>query len=252
MKKVQSLFFVFLFFAVSVLAQRKKVVESFLPQVSSPAAERAGVHFQGTPFQTLNGTPFFCQLVVGKKNLGVLAPGDLVFDERRWHNQWYQYILVAAICYLDAAMTDYIGVGGRLLMFNEYAPAEWTIRLSDIRTPDGRPLRIPSAPTTAVAPTSRRIKLPREWWASSTGVQVVNNTTSDIAILINGKPVATIGTGGVDYVRAELVGGYSRPLIITITAGAGCTYTEQVWVQRNYPLARQILFGPEYCGWSRR
>jgi len=249
MKKALTVLF-FVFSVAPASAQWKDAIKSFLPQVTSPAAEQAGVHFQGTPFQTLNGTPFFCQLVVGKKNLGVLAPGDLVFDERRWHNQYYQYFPVAAICYRDVAMTDYVGVGGRLLMFNEYAPAEWTIRSSDIRTPDGRPLRILSAPTTAVAPTSRRIKLPREWWASSTGVQVVNNTASDITILVNGQPVATLGTGGVDYVRAELVaGGYSRPLIITIVGAGNCTYTEQVWVQRNYPLARQILFGPEYCRW---
>jgi len=242
-----SLFFVF--FVAPASAQWKDVARSFLPQVSSPAAEQAGVHFQGTPFQVLNSTTFFCQLVVGKKNLGVLAPGEIIYDERRWHNQWVQYFPVAALCYRDNAMIDYVGSAGRILTLNEYSPAEWTIRTSDIRTPDGRPLRATSAPTTV--PTSRRIKLPREWWASSTGVQVVNNTTSDIAILINGKPVATIGTGGVDYVRAELIGGYSRPIIITITNGRGCTYTEQVWVQRNYPWVRQVIFGPEYCSWSR-
>jgi hypothetical protein len=247
MKKVKVLFPAFFLFVVPVMAQWKDAAGSFLPQVSSPAAERAGISFQGTPFQVSNATTFFCQLVVGKKNLGVLAPGEIIYDERRWHNQYYQYFPVAAICYRDAAMTDYVGSAGRILSLSEYSPAEWTIRPGDIRTPDGRPLRIPSAPTTAVAPTSRRIKLPREWWASSTGIQVVNNTTLDIAILINGKPVANIGIGGVDYVRAELVGGYSRPLIITITAGTGCSHTEQVWVQRNYPWVRQVIFGPEYC-----
>jgi len=248
MKKALTLLFL-VFLVVPASAQRKKVVKSFLPQVSSPAVERTGVHFQGTPFQVLNETPFFCQLVAGKKNLGVLVPGDLIYDERRWHNQWYQYIPVAAICYRDAAMTDYVGSAGRILTLNEYSPAEWTIRTSDIRTPDGRPLRIPSAPTTV--PTSRRIKLPREWWASSVGIQIINNTTEDITILVNGKPVAAIGTGVVDYVRAELVGGYARPIIITITNGRGCTYTEQVWVQRNYPWVRQIIFDAGLCGWSR-
>lgn len=250
MEKALTAFLFFVFFPASAMAQWKDAIKSFLPQVSSPAAEQAGIHFQGTPFQTLNGTPFFCQLVAGKKNLGVLVPGDLIYDERRWHNQWYQYIPVAAICYRDAAMTDYVGSAGRILTLNEYSPAEWTIRTSDIRTPDGR-IPVSASTASASSPTSRRIKLPREWWASSTGVQVVNNTASDITILVNGQPVATIGIGGVDYVRAELVGGYSRPLIITITAGAGCTYTEQVWVQRNVQWARQIIFGSEYCGWSR-
>ena len=248
MKKV-LMFLLFVFSVAPASAQWKETIKSFLPQVSSPAAEQAGIHFQGTPFQIVNSTSFYCRLVIGNKNVGVVGPGDLAFDERRWHNQWYQYIPVAAICYLDAAMTDYIGVGGRPLMFNEYAPAEWTIRLSDIRTPDGRPL--PEPTVSATTPTSRKIKLPREWWASSTGIQVVNNTASDIAILINGKPVATIGAGGVDYVRAELIGGYSRPIIITITNGRDCTYTEQVWVYKNYPSVRQIIFGFEYCSSGR-
>jgi len=248
MKKV-LMFLLFVFSVAPASAQRKETIKSFLPQVSSPVAEQAGIHFQGTPFQIVNSTSFYCRLVIGNKNVGVVGPGDLAFDERRWHNQWYQYIPVAAICYLDAAMTDYIGVGGRLLMFNEYAPAEWTIRLSDIRTPDGRP--VPEPTVSATTPTSRKIKLPREWWASSTGIQVLNNTVEDVKIFVNGRPVAVIGTGGVDYVRAELIGGYSRPIIITITNGRGCTYTEQVWVYKNYPSVRQIIFGFEYCSSGR-
>ena len=247
-KALTVLFFVLISLLCGCAARRAGV---FLPQVSSPAAGRAGVAFYGIPFQISNSSPFFCRLIAGGKDLGVIAAGGLVYDERHWHNLWVQYIPVAATCYRDSTLTDYIGAAGRVFTFSEYAPAEWVIRPSDIRTPDGRPLRATSAPTTAVAPTSRKIKLPREWWASSTGIQVVNNTASDIAILINGKPVATIGAGGVDYVRAELIGGYSRPIIITIIGAGNCTYTEQVWVQRNVQWARQILFGPEYCGWSR-
>ena len=196
MKKVQSLFFVFLFFAVSASAQRKKVVESFLPQVSSPAAEGAGVTYQGTPFQVINSTSFYCRIIIGKKDVGVVSPGDILWDNRRWHNQFYQYFAVAALCYRDAGLIDYVGAGGRLLVFNEYSPAEWTIRSSDIRTPDGRP--VPEPTVSATTPTSRKIKLPREWWASSIGIQVVNNSTKDVKIFINGRPVAALGTGGVD------------------------------------------------------
>jgi len=249
MKKALTAFFIF--FVAPLMAQRKDVVRSFLPQVSSPAAERAGLQFHGNPFQIINASNFYCRLIIGNKDMGILNPADVLWDNRRWHNQWQQFFAVAAICYSDAGLTDYVGAGGRTLTLSDYNVAEWTIRPSDIRTPDGRPLRIPSAPTTAATPTSRKIKLPREWWASSVGIQIINNTTEDITILVNGRPVAALGTGGVDYVRAELVGGYTRPIIITITNGTGCTYTEQVWVQRNYPWVRQIVFGPEYCGWNR-
>jgi hypothetical protein len=253
MKRALTALLFFVFFAVPAMAQWKEAIKSFFPQVSSPAAEQAGVTYQGTPFQAANSTSFYCRIIIGKKDVGVITAGEIVYDERRWHNQWQQYFPVAAICYRDAAMTDYVGSAGRILTLNEYSPAEWTIRSGDIRTPDGRmPAPAPTASASAASPTSRRIKLPRAWWASSVGVQIINNTPEDLKIFVNGRPVAVIGTGGVDYVRAELVGGYSRPLIITITAGAGCTYTEQVWVQRNYPLARQVIFGPEYCGWSRR
>jgi hypothetical protein len=245
MKKV--ILIVFLLFLCGGCAAKKAKI--LLPQISSPAAERAGIAFYGTPFQISNSSPLFCRLIAGGKDLGILNPGGLVFDQRHWHNLFYQMIPVAALCYRDAELTQYVGAAGRVLTLGDNTLAEWTIRPGEIRTPDGR-MPAPAPTGSAAVPTSRRIKLPREWWASSTGIQVVNNTTSDIAILINGKPVATIGTGGVDYVRAELfASNFPRPLIITITNGTGCTYTEQVWVQRNYPWVRQILFGPEYCRW---
>jgi hypothetical protein len=241
---MRKVFLVFLFLLCGGCAARR----IYLPQVSSPAAEGSGVFFQGTPFQVINSTFFHCRIIIGKKDVGVVSPGDILWDNRRWHNQWQQYFAVAAICYSDGDLKNYIGVGGRVLVLSDYNVAEWTIRPGEIRTPDGRPVRVPSA--SAASPTSRRIKLPREWWASSVGVQIINNTPEDLKIFVNGRPVSMIGTAGVDYVRAELfASNFPRPLIITITNGTGCTYTEQVWVQRNYPWVRQILFGPEYCRW---
>jgi len=250
MKKIPTmLFFVLIFSFLSGCAARKARV--FLPQVSSPAAERAGIAFYGVPFQISNATPFFCSLVAGGKNLGILRPGELIYDLRHWHNLYVQYVPVAALCYRDAELEEYIGAAGRVLTLGGYTPAEWTIRTSEIRTPDGRPL-VPSTPTHATTTfRSRRIELPREQ-LSTVGVQVVNNTTEDTHIFLNGIRRGTLGTGGVYYVPVELVGNFSRPLIITITTGAGCTYTEQVWVQKYNQWARQIIFGPEYCGWSRR
>jgi len=249
MKKVQSLFFVFLFFAVSASAQRKKVVESFLPQVSSPAAERAGVAFYGTPFQVLNETPFSCRLIAGGKDLGTLGPGEIAFDLRHWHNLYVQYVPVAAICYRNPELTQYVGAAGRIMTLGQNIPAEWVIRPSDIRTPDGKiPASAPTA-STATTPHPRKIELPRET-LSTVGIQVVNNTTEDVKVFLNGVRRGTVSTGGLYYAPVNIVGNFSRPLIITIT-GAGCTYTEQVWVQRNVQWARQIIFGPEYCGWNR-
>jgi hypothetical protein len=147
-------------------------------------------------------------------------------------------------------MTDYVGAGGRLLVFNEYTPAEWVIRASEIRTPDGRPLRAPAPIASATTSSSRRIELPREM-LSTLGVQIVNNTISDVSIFLNGVRRGTVKMGGVYYVPAELRYGWlSRPLIITITTGA-CTYTETVWVNKYSQWARQIIFDAGLCGWNR-
>jgi len=242
MKKV--ILVVFLLFLCGGCAARKARV--FLPQISSPAAERAGIAFYGVPFQISNGTPFFCSLVAGGKNLGTLRPSEIMFDLRHWHNLYVQYVPVAVVCYRDAAETEYIGAAGRMLILGDNTPAEWVIRPGEIRTPDGR---IPaSAPTTSAPtmPRSRKIELPREA-LSTLGVQVVNNTTSDISVFVNGVRRGTVATGGVYYAPAELVGNFSRPLIITIT-GAGCTYTETVWVQKYNQWARQIIFDAGLCG----
>jgi len=250
MKKVKVLFSAFFLFVVSVMAQWKDAARSFLPQVSSPAAERAGVTYQGTPFQIFNSTLFFCQLVAGGKDLGLVGSGGLVFDQRHLHNLWVQYIPVAAVCYRDAELTQYVGAAGRVFAFSEYAPVEWIIRPSDIRTPDGKiPASAPTAPT-ATTPHPRKIELPRET-LSTVGIQVVNNTTEDVQVFLNGVRRGTVSTGGLYYASVNIVGNFSRPLIITITGAGNCAYTEQVWVQRNVQWARQIIFGPEYCGWSR-
>jgi hypothetical protein len=243
MKKV--ILIVFLIFLCGGCAARKAKI--FLPQVTSPAAERAGLAFQGTPFQILNGAPFFCQLVAGGKNLGLVGPGDLVFDQRHLHNLWAQYIPVAAVCYRDATLTDYVGAAGRIMTLGQNIPAEWVIRSSDIQTPDGRP--VPTPIPSAASPTSRRIKLLRES-LSVVGIQIINNAAADVKIFINGKPIAVLGTGGVYHTSAEIVGNYSRPLIITITMGTGCVHTEQVWVNKNIQWARQIIFDAGLCsGW---
>ena len=214
-----------------------------------PAAERAGVAFYGTPFQVLNGTQFFCRLVAGGKDLGLLESGGLVFDQRHLHNLWSQIIPVAAICYRNPELTQYVGTAGRVLTLGANILAEWAIRTGEIRTPDGRPPRVPS-PTTAMTPTrSRRIELPREQ-LSTVGIQVVNNTTEDAQIFLNSVFRRTISPAGVYYVPAELIGGYSRPIIITIKNGRGCVHTEQVWVQRYTQYARQIIFDAGLCGWS--
>jgi len=249
MKKIPTmLFFVLIFSFLSGCAARKARV--FLPQVSSPAAERAGIAFYGVPFQISNATPFFCSLVAGGKNLGILRPGELIYDLRHWHNLYVQYVPVAALCYRDAELEEYIGAAGRVLTLGGYTPAEWTIRTSEIRTPDGKiPASAPTAPT-ATTPHPRKIELPRET-LSTVGIQVVNNTTEDVQVFLNGVRRGTVSTGGLYYAPVNIVGNFSRPLIITITGAGNCAYTEQVWVQRNVQWARQIIFGPEYCGWSR-
>jgi len=247
MKNLLFFILIFLLILSGCAARRTKI---FLPQASSPAAERAGVAYQGTPFQVVNSSPFFCQLVAGGKNLGVLAPGEIAFDIRHWHNLYVQFIPVAALCYRDATLTSYVGAAGRVLVFSEHTPAEWTVLPGDIRTPDGRPLPAPTATITSTSPTSRRIELPREA-LSTLGVQIVNNTTSEISFFLNGIRRGTITTGGLYYAPVELIGNYSRPLIITITTRTGCAHTETVWAQRYSQWARQIIFDAGLCGWSR-
>jgi len=247
MKKVLKLFFVLFLFLLCGGCAARRGVPIYFPQISSPAAERAGVAFYGTPFQVLNETPFSCRLIAGGKDLGVVDPGGLVYDQRHFHNLWYQYIPVAAVCYRDASPSEYVGAAGRVLTLGGNIPAEWVIRPREIRTPDGRPLRAPAQIASATTSSSRRIELPRET-LSTVGIQIINNAAADVKIFINGRPVAVLGTGGVYHTSAEIVGNYSRPLIITITMGTGCVHTEQVWVNRYSQYARQIIFDAGLCG----
>jgi len=247
MKKV--LFFILtLFLLCGGCAARKAKI--FLPQISSPAAERAGITFYGVPFQISNSTFLFCQIIAGGKDLGVLNPGELIYDLRHWHNLYVQYVPVAAICYRNPELTQYVGTAGRVLTLGANIPAEWVIRTGEIRTPDGRPASMSVQTTATTLTRSRKIELPRET-LSTVGIQVVNNTTEDARVFLNGVFRRTISPAGVYYIPAEVIGNYARPLIITITTGAGCAYTETVWAQKYNQWARQIIFDAGLCVWNR-
>lgn len=265
MKKTLVLVFVILFGWQNSQAQSawetiKGVLKASAPRVSSPAAEQLGITFRGHSFVVTNGTPFFCRLFVGKNEVARLLPGDIAFDQRHWQAGWSESFAVAVVCYSDSSYSNFVGVAGRVMsLYTGGSPqvVEWIIRTSDIRRPDGTYIygygRNPPYPQADLSAQSRKIKLPREWWNSTLGIQVVNNTLFTAKIFTNGIPQGSIGTGGIMFISAKIINfaDYSgRPINISVVfedrGRMVGTYSRQLWVSQNTILAEQILLEPEY------
>ncbi len=247
-------------FLTGVQAQSKKetiwgTIKSSLPQVSSPLAEQAG--FYRHNFVVSNGAPFYCLLFADNKKLGVLTPGTVAYDDRHWQNMPRQEISVAALCYDDETLKNYIGATGGIISLNSYGygqAIQWNIESSAIRRPDGswfNKYALPQ-PTTTQNPEGVRIELPKVWWNSSLRLQVVNNTMFTAKIFLDGRPKATIQTSGITHHTAALISSYSggRQLNLTVVfedrGRLVGTYSEQLWVPTNDVRAQQIILGPEH------
>ncbi|MGC8775726.1 MAG: hypothetical protein ACP5QN_00175 [Minisyncoccia bacterium] len=260
MKQLFVFFFALLFAgqdsqAQSAWGEIKAAIFGSLPQISSPAAQQLGIQFRGHNFVVANGSPLFCQIFIGKKEVARLAPGEIIYDNRHWQAGYQEDFPVAAVCYRDSGYSEFVGVAGRILSLyaGGYPQAiEWTIRLSEIRQPDGNYAGYANAyPQPDFSAKSRRIKLPREWWQSTLGIQTVNNTLFTAEIFINGVSQGAIGTGGIMHLTAREIGGYyygGRPINFSVVFSdrgrfVG-TYERQLWVQQNYLRAEQIILSP--------
>jgi hypothetical protein len=239
----------------------KGVLKSSAPQISSPFAQQMGITFRGHSFVVANGTQFSCRLFVGKNEVAGLLPGDIIWDQRHWQAGWSEQFAVAAVCYSDSSYSDFVGIAGRVLSLYSggYPQAvEWVIRTADIRRPDGSYIYgygngTLTYPQPDLSAQSRKIKLPREWWNSTLGIQVVNNTLFTARIFANGILQGSIGIGGIMFISAKvlnLVDYSGRPIIISVIfedrGRFVGTYSTQLWVPQNGILAEQIMLGPEY------
>lgn len=177
-------------------------------RLESPALRQLGYNFQGHNMTVLNGTPFFAEIFVYGKEVTTLGPGNAAYDERYFEPLTTQ-IPVMALFYRDQARKEYVGAAGKeFYISGSYSSYSnyWTIRSADIRTPDG--VRIRHEPPGLVKAETQKVKFPREWWNATAGVQVVDNTPYMVDVILNGRLIARLGTGGFLFVSAREINGY--------------------------------------------
>lgn len=206
--------------------QLGRVVVSSLPKVDSPFLRQMGWIPHGATIAIVQNTPFHARLVAGNRELARLGPGDLAYDTRRFEWQIWPQIPLLMFFYRDPAMTQYVGVAGRIFTVQSgYPSAEtWIVSLGDIQTPDGTWLQqgygqpVYPAPDTALA--AKAVRLPREWWNGTLGAQIVNNTLFTMHPRVNGLPRGDVPPGGAFlwlHIRELLTGGHPLGIQLVFT-----------------------------------
>ena len=173
-------------------------------QVESPALRQLGFSFEGHDMVVVNGTPFFAEITVYGTTVALLGPGDVAYDDRHFEPLTPQVPIVARF-YRSYDGDGYLGVATNMFTISsgiENAQS-WTIRASEIRTPDGTYLD----PTTYPAPDteikSAKKAFPRKAWNATSVVQLVNNTRFDARVLVDGRDKLTLHPGGLGILTAE-------------------------------------------------
>ena len=184
--------------------QLGQVVKSSMPRVEGPAARQIGFQYQGHNMAVVNGTQFWCRVIVygteitavkadGRSISVPLTPGESVYDNRYWEPLSPQ-IPIAALCYVDPEMQSYIGAAGRPFQISsgDRASNAWVIRNEDIRKPDGQQVQsgygVPIYPMADTRLRARKARFPREAWDATLGLQIVNNTLFAMQVRLNGEP----------------------------------------------------------------
>jgi hypothetical protein len=229
----------------------KGAIVQSLPRVDSPFLR--GLGFSGHNVVVANNTPFFCRLFAGGKELGTLGPGSLAFDQRVWQNMPYQQIPIAALCFWDENLSSYAGAAGQIIALYGYGynqAVQWVIRTYDVKSPDGKVFSDLPSPRGIVQ--SRKVRLPREWWNATLGLQVVNNTRFTARIFINGVSAGAIDTSGIaHYTAKNLSPYYGRQANLTVifenNGEVVGTYSETLYVPTYGVWSRQIILGPEHA-----
>ena len=235
-----------------------KDVRDALPQaqVESPALKQMGVSFQGERMVATNGTAsFYAELYVYDRLVGILGPGDVVYDNRHFEPLFPQVPFAARLyrSYDGKNLSGYVGMAMQTLSIGtggRGSSVSWTIRNADVRKPDGYGVNRDDYPAVAgdVRPASEKKGFPREWWNSTASVHIGQNTNFDAVMRLDGKDRAELGPGDLYFLSLKEIGFDGQPvtlqLIFTDRGRLVGTWETQIFVPSQGLPGYQFIVGP--------
>jgi hypothetical protein len=195
MKKT-ALFLIFFFCAVVVSAQTDINI-----RLSGHFSKILGLGPKAENIVT-NETPYFAEIIVMNEHVADLGPGASVSDRYTPRHRYVQLPVLARL-FSDPEKTDFVGFAGRSLTVSAGRVSEWTIRMNDVKRPDGRSgyssqyMRIYPDPEMY---TSGEADFPNPLWKSTTMVQIANATHFTIVMKINGTEIGELKPSESEYI----------------------------------------------------
>lgn len=225
------------------------------PQVSSPLLEQMGVSLYGVNMVVTNGTPYFAEVFVYGKQVAILGPGDLAYDDRHFEPLNPQIPIMVRIYreYRDGRLEDFLGAAGHSFwIYGSYPVSQsWVITKGEIQTPGSGYVLLEeefSSPTMIRAET-KKVKFPRQWWNASADIQIINNTPFPAIMRINGRNWGNLTPGEFRAFYARNFGiSYSQTLTITLVFVDGGQFLgvweRQFYVPSDGLAINQFIVGP--------
>lgn len=218
-------------------------------QINLSIPNPAGLFGPKTSIVITNNTPFWGEIIALNKTVGVIEPGNSVFDARQFEFE-YTELPVFIRMYRDSTQKTFVGIAARVLSISRGRPVTWTVSVGEVVASDGRygagdPNALPSAQTGELV--SKRVEFPRIELLSTTAIQIISVNLFTAALQINGREIDRITEGDAYYyeVWSPNTQGSQQHLTVKFIDGSRVvgTYETDFWIG-NSPHGIQVILDP--------
>ncbi|MCL5733264.1 MAG: hypothetical protein M1334_01190 [Patescibacteria group bacterium] len=208
-------------------------LSAYMPQVTLQTSLSDTIYNRNLTIT--NATGYFAELEINCQTIGIIAPNDTFYASWLYDFSDGQAAITLTF-WKTPNKTGYVGAASNQF-YNYSAGNAWTIKNSDIITPDGyspKTRRIKTA-----SPESYSFNFPRIIWHSTTLIQMVNNTPYPATVNLNGQSRAVLNKGDTYCAQLTQTGLFSdnyQQISIAVIFPNG-TYSD---VAYSYPDQEQV------------
>ena len=198
-----------------------------------------------------NATNFYLKLVVLNKEVAVIGPGATIFSQKSFEFDYTELSVTALIFSNGNKGDNIIGVAGTVLRLRYGYPTNWVIHNSDIRYFNGAPKFGRNVGVVVDDSSGGEVDLPRIVLKSTTALQIVNGSSYEADIKINGQKVWTLKSGDIGYREYYYPYDYPKQMRVEVVFFSGNAfvghYENYFQIGGNYigPRATQFVLAKE-------
>lgn len=146
-----------------------------------------------------NATSFYLKLIVLGEEICTIGPGATVYSKRGFDFDYTELPMVALVYSNYGFGDNFIGAAGIVLRLRYGYPESWIVRDSDIQYFGERPQMKKNISVAIDDSSNGEINFPRILLMSTTALQIVNTSSYDADVRVNGQRIWKLKSGDVGY-----------------------------------------------------